>query len=320
MNYRVASFVLLLAVFSHSAGAQTGDAGEREMRNETVTVYGKGPERAEAFVEAVVPKSFNRRLLARWDESICISVVGPPVNQAQFIADRISQSAIDVGLKAGGPGCSTNLLVAVTTDPDLLIQGLVKDQPQVFGMNETGAVITAGKVAFEQFQTSERPVRWWAVTETVGADGMPLDGDAYLGSGKSSTLAGNNPDSTRGILGAYKNVPTIRADSTRLSSNVRSDISRVIVIIDANAISGNSLAAIADYTAFVSLAEVDSDVDASPFPSVLNLFKASDEDRLLRTGMTDWDRAYLDGLYSAKRDAASTRRQKREISMHLSNK
>lgn len=318
MNYRVASFVLLLAVFSHSAGAQTGDAGEDEMRNETVTVYGKGPERAEAFVEAVVPKSFNRRLLARWDDLICVSVVGPPVDQAQFIADRISQSAIDVGLKAGEPGCSTNLLVAVTTDPDLLIQGIVKNQPQVFGMNETGAVKTAGKVAFEQFQTSKRPVRWWAVTETVGADGMPQDGDAYLGSGKSSTLAGNNPDSTRSLLGAYKNVPTIRADSTRLSSNVRNDISRVVVVIDANAISSLSLAAVADYTAFVSLAEVEADVDAAPFPSILNLFSGKNADPLLSAGMSDWDRAYLDGLYSAKRDAVSARRQKREISARIS--
>lgn len=314
MKYLTASIAIVLACLSVHAHAQKSDGDESELRNDTVTVYGSSPERADAFIKSVVPKFVGRKTLARWDESVCVSVAGPPVHQAQYIADRISVAANNVGLKMGGPECSTNLLVIVTTDPNLLVSRLAEDQPQFFGLNEPNSVKTPGKTAFANFLSSTKPVRWWVVTETVGADGIPIDGDAYIGSGKSTTLAGNG---VGGKTGTYKNVPVVRSDSTRLSSSVRRDISRVVVIVDARAIGNISLAAISDYIAFVSLAEVDVDADASGFSSILNLFGGIEIAQSLSSGMTDWDRAYLDGLYQAQRDAVSLQRQTRKISEQL---
>jgi hypothetical protein len=308
-----ASFALGL-----SAYAQVIEQPVSENRVEAVTVFGASPQRARDFAEAAAPKQRSLDLLARWDDQICVSVAGPPVHQAQYIADRISQRAFELGLEPGRPGCKTNLLIVVTAEPGKLIGNLVKDDPDTFGFNESGAVDTAGKAAFERFQIEERPVRAWVVTETFGADGMPIDGDARIGSGGNSSLPGNpSKDMSGARAGSYANVPMVRTDSTRLSSAVRSDISRVVVVADARALSGRSLTSVADYMAFFSLAQVDPDVDASGFESVLNLFASDDAADALKAGMTDWDRAYLSSLYSSKRNAASLSRQIQDISRRM---
>jgi hypothetical protein len=300
------------------ASAQVSDDPSADVRVETVTITGATPQRARAFAKAVIPKQFSLDLLARWDDTLCVSVAGPPLEQAQFLADRISQRAYDVGLRPGGIGCQSNLLILVTTEPEQVISRLVKEQPDVFGFNETSAVETAGTAAFKAFQTEKRPVRSWTVTETVGADGMPLDGDATSGNSGSTSLPGNASKASP-QFGSYSNVPMVRTDSTRLSSAVRSDISRAVVIVDARATSGRSLASVADHIAFVSLAQVDPDVDASGFESVLNLFASYNAADALKAGMTDWDRAYLSSLYSSKRNAASLSRQIQDISRRMVN-
>jgi hypothetical protein len=293
---------------------------------QTVTVTGATPQRARDFAKAVAPNQRSLDLLARWDDKICVSVAGPPIHQSQFIADRISQRAYDVGLRPGGPGCKTNLLIVVTGEPDKVIARLLKDEPDVFGFNETSAVETAGLAAFKAFQTNRRPVRAWTVAETFGADGMPLDGESTTGGNGGTTLPGNtsvSPSSMSGVgpvaITPFANVPMVRTDGTRLSSAVRSDISRVVVIVDARTLKGRSLAAVADYTAFASLAQVDPDVDATGFDSILNLFTSVEAAAGLKSGMTEWDRAYLSSLYRSKRNAASLSRQIYEIGNRMVN-
>ncbi len=54
--------------------------------------------------------------------------------------------------------------------------------------------------------------------------------------------------------------------------------------------------ALADYLAFVALAQIDPEADTSAYDSVLNLFDRDDP----AEGLTGWDRAYLEGLYSSE--------------------
>jgi hypothetical protein len=82
--------------------------------------------------------------------------------------------------------------------------------------------------------------------------------------------------------------------------------------VDARRLNGATVSAVADYVAFVSLAQVDPNVSTSELPSILNLFNTPDaSDR--PTSMTDWDIAYLDGLYHATRTAHNARQQENEI-------
>ena len=72
-------------------------------------------------------------------------------------------------------------------------------------------------------------------------------------------------------------------------------MSRVIVIADIDDIAGLSVQQLSDYFAMVTLAQIASDAETAGYDTVLNLF----DERTTVTGLTEWDFAYLGGLYTA---------------------
>jgi hypothetical protein len=232
--------------------------------------------------------------LARWDREICTSVAGLPARQGQFLADRIAQRALALGLQPGEPGCQGNVAVFVTNDSDAVARQLFEQDQSLFAYLGGGGLVTMGRAAFDEFLSSQRPVRWWHVAETVGADGLSLHGDA--------------------AQGGFSNAPMARSQGTRLRNETRQDFARVIIIVDARRVGAANLAALGDYIAMVALAQIDPSADTSAFPTVLNLFTAPAN---AVTGMSDWDVAYLDGLYNATRSAVSAQQQQREITRRM---
>jgi len=270
----------------------------------TVVVTGAAPEQAETFVKEVMPDGWATasRGVPRWNTELCISVIGPPAEQGQFIVDRISQRAINAGLQAGGPGCDTNLLIIVTNEPKTLLPAVSKKHRALFGFTGDANVDTGGSSSMADFLTDSMPVRWRQVIQTVSSDGMPLDGDPEADAfGDTQGYGGVAPPG---------NLPVVRADSTRLRSAVRRQLSRVVAVVDTTQTAGIGLGAISDYLAFVALADVSSKADLSDFPSILNLFNP---DAARQARMTEWDMAFLDSLYSARLNAASGTAQYREI-------
>ena len=55
------------------------------------------------FIGEVVARPPGRGF-ARWDRDVCIGVLNLQANAAQYIVDRISSLALDVGLEPGEPG------------------------------------------------------------------------------------------------------------------------------------------------------------------------------------------------------------------------
>ncbi|MFN3912977.1 hypothetical protein [Hyphomonas sp.] len=302
MRVPLCLWVVVLVLSSASSPALAQDiATEPELRNPTVIVTGSREEQAAAFVKQVQPQGWAgaARGVPRWNSELCISVIGPPVAQGQFIADRISARAMTVGLEAGAPGCDTNLLVIVTDQPETLLPRIAQQHRAVFGFTGDANIDTGGSdVSLADFIAEDRPVRWRQVVQTVGADGMPLDGDTGLGKG------------------GLTNVPVARSEGTRLRSAVRRELSRVIAVVDTRHTAGLSLTAVSDYLAFVSLADVSPESDLASFPSILNLFNPAAE---RQTEMSDWDIAFLDGLYKSRSDAPSGRAQYREIAKRIAD-
>jgi hypothetical protein len=290
----------LVAGWSHSQTASV--EAERELPS--IIVRGASLERAQAFVKGVMPSGWAaaERGVPRWDTELCVSVIGPSVEHGQFIADRITQRAMDVDLDAGGPGCDPNLLIIVTNEPDALLPEMAKTQRGVFGFSGDANVDTGGSdISLAAFVADDRPVRWRQVIEYLGADGMPLDGDS-----RTDPLKFGQPP--------LANMPLVKGEASRLRSNVKRRLSRVVAVVDTNQTKGLSLGAISDYLAFVTLADVGADADLSAFPSILNLFNPDAEHP---ARMTDWDTAFLESLYSARLDAADGTMQYREIAKRM---
>lgn len=238
-----------------------------------VTVSGRRlEEAARNFVQEIGAPARGRGL-ARWRDKICIGVANLQRESGQFIVDRVSSVALDLDLTPGDPGCKPNTLVIVVKDPNTFTEALVSARPRLFLVGGSG--MDLGPKALERFKVNSQPVRWWAVS-------VPVDSHTH-------DIAIRLPD---------EEPPTITSlAASRLSSQIVDDTARVFVIVDADKIAGISLAQLGDYLAMVILAQVDPEADTTGYNSVLNLFNEPEQ----TPGLSDWDRAYLEGLYAAER-------------------
>ncbi|WP_297803763.1 hypothetical protein [uncultured Brevundimonas sp.] len=229
---------------------------------------------------AVPDRSLN---VARWHEKVCVGVVNMRGQSAQYVADRISLVADDLGLQPGEPGCSANILVIASTNGAEMARGLVDARPLAF--NPGGDGMVRGRSALRKFTDSDAAIRWWHVA-------VPIDSN-------SGRIATRMPG---------EDAPQISAPSSRLRTEIRNDLSRVIIILDFDKLGGLNLQQVADYAAMVAFSQVDADADFSGYDSILALT----EDRTVQ-GLTDWDMAYLKALYSAELNQAQRVRQQGEI-------
>lgn len=254
----------------------------------TVTAARTPPEEAiRAFVAAVSSDTANRRL-GRWDRKICPGVDGMREDYARALLDRIAVAAIEVGLEVGEPGCSPNLLIVATPDGPAFTRKMVKDYPDAFAKYDSG--IRRSRRDLDRFIASKAPVRWWHVTARTTADGM-----------------------------RYQMGDQVRVrDVSRIKSGTRDDFAQVIIIVDVSKVGAVRFATLADYLAMVGLAQIDPRAETEGVRTVLNLFSDREAGVEPAAGLTDWDKAYLKGLYEAQRDVRRGASQEGQIASTIS--
>lgn len=218
----------------------------------------------------------QRGRLARWEQGICPGIVGLPRKQATYLADRIAGEAQAVGLRVGSPGCRPNILVLFAADASATAVELRARHPSYFAPVVRRDRLEAGQghEALQAFTVSGRPVRFWHVSRLASADGRPV--------------------------GWFAGAPAVETTvSSRLASNWRNDLARVLLIVDAKQMKGVSYEQLASYLAMASLAQLDPDAAPTRLPSIIHVFADRDAGRTPPETLTEWDRAYLQGLYRA---------------------
>jgi hypothetical protein len=235
------------------------------------------------------------RGIARWESDICIGVANLRGELRQYILDRVSTVADDIGLNPGAPGCTPNVLIIASDQPDALAKQLVEERGGTFRVGGSG--MDRGGDALEDFVESDAPVRWWQVS-------MPTDS-------QTGERAVSIPGQCTGSCSSpYDYAPVISTfAASRLSTQIVDVLFRTIVIVDFNQLSSVSAQQLADYIAMVSLAQIDPKADTSRYASILNVF----EDPEAAYTLTNWDLAYLNGLYDAERTRANRRSGRSEI-------
>lgn len=219
----------------------------------------------------------NRRGLARWQGGICVGVVNIRTDVAQYIADRVSEVGMDLGLTPGDPGCRANIFIVFAVDSAGLANAMVDENRQAFRRGVSG--LDRGNPALRDFRSADRPVRWWHVS-------MPTDSET----GQRAVRLPGDVDPTTGQPAA----PVVNVfAASRLNSQIRDDMSKVMIIVDVDRLGETSLAQLADYLAFISLAQVDPDGETAAYDTILNLFDAPTS----VDGLTEWDASYLRSLY-----------------------
>jgi hypothetical protein len=294
------------------AACLTAGASAQEAPPEPdIVVTGVRQEQVQAFVAQVsaVPPSVEQ--IARWDDDICMSVVGPGEEQAQFVVDQISYRAEAIGLSAGGAGCDPNVFIFFVPDSDTFALRLVEDRKSLFAYYHEEHVVTLGREALTDFAQTSRPIRWWHVAQTRGFDGTSLGSDQAGQNSPPPPRDGETRAGPDGLTG----VQAVRSHGSRLRAAERQDFNRVVVIVDGARVRGYTLESLSDYIAMVTLAQIDPNARPGEYPTILNLFASGPE--TAPGGMSEWDQAYLSGLYRSTRNAASASQQVREISRRM---
>lgn len=304
IKLKAVSASVLIALCTGMTGAaqasQTPEAPQEEaMINEKVVITARRPAETRSYVEQVTAPPFGAEQLARWDDKICVGVSGVREEHAQFLADRVSQRAVEIGLRTGKPGCKPDVTILVTTEPTKLIAAMQTEYTSLFAVNNETRTGSLGNAAFEQFKTEDRPVRWWHVSETKSADGARIRGEASQGL-------------TDGVTGA----PTVRSEGSRLRSAIREDLSRAIVIVDANLVQDVSLDSLGDYIALVALMQADPNGNTRAINTIMNLFRSDAGDKRA-LAMTDWDKDFLRALYSMPRNTVSLSQAERYLAQRM---
>jgi hypothetical protein len=227
------------------------------------------------FIGEVVATPRGRGF-ARWDRGVCVGVYNLEQSAAQYIVDRISSLALDAGLEPGEPGCDPQVNIVFATNARETASQLVERQPRAFRPVAGHAGMDLGRAALEQFAESETAVRWWHVS-------LPVD--ARTGAQAIEV----NTSCLEGHCAPNVNV----AGPSRIHNGTRDDLMYVIIVVDATKLKGTTWQQLGDYLGVVSLAQVDPQTNPAAFDSILNLFS----NPAAYTGLTDWDRSYIQALY-----------------------
>lgn len=284
---RVILPALFLAALTMAAPATAQDAAstagpDDPIRLEDVVVNARRLEEAAAAFVDEVAAPVPRRRMARWHEGVCVGVVNLEPEMARFIADRVSDVAREVGLRAHEPECHPSILIVATKDAPSFTRAFVEQRPVIFRPGGSG--MSRGTGALEEFINTDRAVRWWSVSMTMdpdtGAPAVRMPGQVQ---GDGSSIMQYAPN-------------TSTRTTSRLSAQYRDDLKRVFVIVDVDKLGGATLSQLADYIAMVSLAQIKPDGVTDQYETILNLFDHPE----FAPGLTGWDMAYLQGLYESE--------------------
>lgn len=294
--------LLALALSASAPPAQSAQSAapvpeDQAVRLEDIQVSGRRlDDLIQSFVSEVAAPNRGRGI-ARWDRSVCVGVVNLRREAAQYLVDRVSTVAEDLGLSPGDPGCTPNLLIVATSDGDAFAREMVERRRRALRMGGSG--MDRGAAALRDFQETSRPVRWWQVS-------MPVDSETGQ---RAVRLPGDGEDN--GAKGsAFNYAPKVSVfAASRLTTQIVDNIFRAIIVVDVSKTGAVNSEQLADYIAMVSLAQIDPTADTSAYASILNVFN----DPSSAPSLTEWDKAYLNGLYDAQRTRQNVRAGKSEI-------
>lgn len=242
--------------------------------------------RVARFVDSVAAPPRGRGA-ATWRDVVCVGVTNMQADAAQYMADRISTVATDMGLNAGPPGCRPNILISAADDGDAFARDLVAARRDEFRVGSSGTDL--GEAALERFQTSGRLVRWWHVSVPVDSwSGRPI-----VRMRGQTPFQPNLPLTRPSDLGDYGRIVM----GSRLQDQSRDDMQQVVIVIDIDALAQASFTQLTDYVAMIALAQIDPDAELGGYDTILSLFGSGGTPPEF---MTAWDWAYLQGLYGAE--------------------
>ena len=299
-----ATLAAMLFIGAGAASAQDASAptqaspppAETEPRVDEIEVLGERRlEDGQAVYENLrvlaEPQAFNQPV-PRFHGPVCVSVTGVDAKVARLVEARINAVADYVGLPKAKEGCKANAVVLISADPPKTFEAVIKERFSLIGQQQNRDVaigtiradLAAGKPLVAWSQSSERN----------------YDGGTTADSSGDPALAG------AGSFGDGLNV-TRTTMTGRLRSTIFIAKDVAVVSFDAKQLADVHPIQLADMAALYLLGNPrrNIDYDSLGASSLLTLFR--DGPKKSPIEMTDFDRAYLKGVYSLRPNDFSSR-------------
>ncbi|WP_374596844.1 hypothetical protein [Brevundimonas sp.] len=272
--------VLLAAICAPASIAQTPPPPDQA--DEPVTVLDDIVVNVEPLEEQLrrfteeAARPVPGRGLARWQGPVCIGVVNFRPAIALQLADGLAQLGGRLGVPINDETCEPNIIIVGAVDAQAVAQGWVARRPREFRPNLSDVALSREQL--NHFATTDAPVRWWAISRPSYYDVL--------------TDRAIPTDDFNGTPTIYIHSPSLKRGRTR------DDLQRLVVVVDVEQTQGRSVDDLTGYLAMVTFAQMDMQADMSQFDTVLNMFRPE----FAGGGLTAWDEAYLQGLYSVRED------------------
>jgi hypothetical protein len=257
---------------------------------EDVTVTGtRSREAIEGFVQSLATPTRVTDKVARWEEPICPTTVGFKKQFAEFINQRVRDTAAKVGAPvATKADCAPNIAIVFTTAPDVLLANIRKRRSEYLGYYDNSAQLD-GLVKITH------PIQSWYATETKDLRGnTQVDSGKTAGTGLDITYACPPPQigvCTMHISNGHAGTVT----GSRLGDGMRSAFYNVIIVADPTKLVDYEIGTLSDYIAMLALAQVNAPDTCQPLASIMNLLAKDCSGK--SSALTDNDLGYLRALY-----------------------
>lgn len=279
----LSAFAVALGLLTQAPVAQAPQTQEPTELSEVVVEARRLREVVQNFVGEVAAPAGNRGP-ARWNGPVCIGVVNLRGGVAQYIIDRTSDVARELGLEAGEPGCRPNVLIIAAADGRAVADALVDTRRSA--LRPGGSGMTRSLRQLEKFRTSDAAIRWWHVS-------APVDSE-------TGQLATRLPGEEAPVTNVSR--------ASRVRTDIRDDLLKAIIVVDVEKAEGLSVAQLADYCALVALSQVDPEAEVGSYDTVLNVLTDP-----ATPGLTAWDMDYLKALYGVEQNSVGASARGAEI-------
>jgi hypothetical protein len=297
--------VLVWTAFVSLAGAQS-----QSIPTESVTVNAQKlapEEKLHDFVQAYAAPAGVGGKMARWKDGICPIVAGLPQAHAKFVAERVRQVAGLAGAPvADAKSCKPNIDIVFTLKPQVLLDDVRKKHRVFLGYHDAAEEL--------HLATVTHPVQAWYTTQTVDLNGSTYIDDKLRNHGGFYIMV------PRGAGYEQIFIPDARVahvTGSHLGDGISSELYHVIIIVDLARVQGQSVGALADYAAMLSLAQTQSFEACAPVASITNLVSQGCEAVVKTETITVNDLGYLQGLYRID-PRASFAHQQGDLVMQMS--
>lgn len=293
---------LVLPVLIPSGPAHAQQEAPASVAIEKVTVNGTRDRQViDSFIKNLAEPAHLSGKVTRWEDGVCPITVGLRPGAAMFVSDRLKAVAKDVAAPVGRPGCTPNIEIVFTTAPQVLMDNVRKERPQLLGFAyTTGQMDKLAKVT--------RPIQAWYTTQTRDLRGHPtIDVARHSGPG----LAISCPPTTC----YYPDANAAAVTGEKLGDGTRSDFYHVIVAADPAKLIDYPIGAIADAIALMALSHVALPDACQPLASILNLLVPGCTQ--IADSLSVNDLAFLNGLYHNMNPARAPSFQRDQIASRI---